>query len=266
MEEDLAVALAGNAGIEEDEDASVFERANEAAEALLESEDGFGDLVVEEGTAAGFLDGAHAGLDDRIGGDSEGQAVDDDATEGFALNVDALPEAGGAEKDGVGSRAEFLEESFAWRGAVKEEGEIEDGQEALIEGAHLGVTGEKAERAAAGDAENALDGCGRGGDKVGFAGVRHGGREIEESLLTVLEVGWDDELASAQFVLGEAETAADVLEAALDGKRGGGENDGGDLFENEGAEKLGDVDGRGLQEGSAGTAAGTTSWGGFLGF
>ena len=72
MEEDLTVALAGNAGIEEDEDAAVYERANEAAEALLESEDGFGDLVVEEGTAAGFLDGAHASLDDRIGGDSEG--------------------------------------------------------------------------------------------------------------------------------------------------------------------------------------------------
>ena len=52
LEEDLAVALASDARIEEDEDAAVFEGTYEAAEALLESEDGFGNLVVEEGTAA----------------------------------------------------------------------------------------------------------------------------------------------------------------------------------------------------------------------
>lgn len=258
--------MAGDAGVEEDEDAAVFERADEATEALLECEDGFRDLIVKERTAAGFLDGAHAGLDDRIGGNGEGQAINDDATEGFALDVDSLPEAGGAEENGVWGGAEFLEEGFARGGAVEEKREIEDRQEALVEGAHLGVTGEKAERAAAGDVENALDGCGCGSDKVGFARVGHRWREIEESLLAIAEVRRNDELAS----VGEAETAADVLEAALDGKRGGGENDGGDLFEDEGAKKLGDVDGRGLKKCSAGTAAsttaGTTAWGGLLEF
>jgi hypothetical protein len=39
-EKGLAVSLPGDAGIEEDEDAAVFERANEAAEALLERENG----------------------------------------------------------------------------------------------------------------------------------------------------------------------------------------------------------------------------------
>ena len=91
LKEDLAVALASNAGIEEDEDAAVFKRADEAAEALLESENGFGDLVVEEGAAAGFLDGAHASLDDGVGGNSEGKAVDDYTAKRFALDVDALP-------------------------------------------------------------------------------------------------------------------------------------------------------------------------------
>jgi len=57
LEEDLAVALAGDAWVEEDQNAPVFKGADEAAKALLESEDGFGDLVVEEGTAAGLFDG-----------------------------------------------------------------------------------------------------------------------------------------------------------------------------------------------------------------
>lgn len=132
LEEYLAVALASDAGIEEDEDAAVFERANEAAEALLESEDGFGNLVVEEGTAARFLDGAHAGLDDGIGGNGERQAINDDATEGFALNVDSLPEAGGAEEDRVGGGAEFFEESLARSRAVEKQRKIEDGEKPLV--------------------------------------------------------------------------------------------------------------------------------------
>jgi hypothetical protein len=250
LEEDLAVALAGDAWIEEDENAAVLERANEAAEALLESEDGFRDLVVEEGTTAGFFDSAHTGLDNGVGGNGERQAINDDATEGFALNVNSLPEAGGAEEDGVGGGAELFEEGLARGGAMEEKREIEDGKKALVEGAHLGVAGEEAEGAAAGDAENALDGCGGGDDEVGFARIRHGGWEVEESLLAIAEVGGDDELAG--FV--EAETATDVLEAALNGEGGGGEDDGGDLFEDASAEELGDVDGRGLEKCTAGAA------------
>ena len=128
MEEGLAVSLSPDAGVEQDQDAAVGERADEPAEALLEGEDGLGDLVVEEGTAAGFFDGLHAGLDDGIGGDGEGQAVDDDATERFALHVDALPEAGGAEEDGVGRGAKLLKQGFARGVAVEKDGEIEDGQ------------------------------------------------------------------------------------------------------------------------------------------
>jgi hypothetical protein len=242
LEEDLAVALAGDTGVEEDQNAAVFKGADEATEALLESEDGFRDLVVEEGTAAGLFDGFHAGLDDGVGGDGEGEAVDDDATESFALDVDTLPEAGGAEEDGIGRGAELLEESFARGCAVEKDGEIEDGKEKVVEGAHLGVRGEEAEGAAAGNAEDALDGDGGGGDEVRVARVGHGWREIEEGLLAIAEMGGDDELAA----VGEAETAAEMLEAALHGKGGGGENDGGDPVEDEGAEQLGDIDGRGL--------------------
>ncbi len=91
LKEDLAVALASDAWIEEDEDASIFKGADEAAETLLESENGFGDLVVEEGAATGFFDCAHASLDDGVGRDCKGKAVDDYTTKRFALDVDALP-------------------------------------------------------------------------------------------------------------------------------------------------------------------------------
>ena len=100
-----------------------------------------------------------------------------------------------------------------------------------MERAHLVVAGEKAERSAVSDAQNTLDGFCGGLDEFGFARVGHGGRQIKESLLTVLKVRRNDELARAQFVLGEAETTAEVLKAALHGERGGGENDGGDLVE-----------------------------------
>jgi hypothetical protein len=79
-EEGLAVAFLGDSIVEQDQDAAIFERADEAAEALLQGQDGGGDLVVEEGLAAGFFNGLHAGGDYRVAGNGEGQAVDDDAT------------------------------------------------------------------------------------------------------------------------------------------------------------------------------------------
>ena len=116
------------------------ERADEAAEALLEGEDGRRDLVVVEGLAAGLLDGLHAGLDDRIAGDGEGQTVDDDATERFALHVNALPEAGGAEEDGVRSGAKLLQQGFARGGAVEKDGEVEYRQQAARRGRASGCS------------------------------------------------------------------------------------------------------------------------------
>ena len=92
-QEGLAVSLSPDARVEEDEDAAVFKRADEAAESLLQSENGFGNLVVEEGFAAGFFYGAHAGLHYGIAGDGKRQAVNDDAAERLALHINALPEA-----------------------------------------------------------------------------------------------------------------------------------------------------------------------------
>jgi hypothetical protein len=106
---------------------------------LLEGDDGLRDLEVVEGVAAGRGDGVGAGFHDGVGGDGEGELVDDDAAELFALHVDSLPEAGGAEEDGVGGVAELLEEDVAGRGALHEERVGELGEEAVVELAHLGV-------------------------------------------------------------------------------------------------------------------------------
>src|ERR1035437_40699 len=166
-EECLAVSLPCDAGVEEDQHAAIFERTDEAAKALLEGENSRRNLVVEEGFAACLFNGLHARLDDRIAGDSEGQAVDDDATQRFALHVHSLPETRRAEEDGVGGGAELLQESFARSRAMQQDGKIQHRQEALVNDVHLGVAGEEAKGAAAGDFQHAL----------GRSGERRGGKE-----------------------------------------------------------------------------------------
>src|ERR1035437_4844099 len=58
-EECLAVSLPGDAGVEENQHAAIFERTDEAAKALFESENSRGNLVVEEGFAAGLFNRLH---------------------------------------------------------------------------------------------------------------------------------------------------------------------------------------------------------------
>jgi hypothetical protein len=61
VQEGDAVAGGADAGVEKHEDAAVGERADEAAEALFEGDDGLGDLEVVEGIATGGGDGVGAG-------------------------------------------------------------------------------------------------------------------------------------------------------------------------------------------------------------
>ena len=188
FEEDPAVALPLDAAVEEHQDAAVGEGPDEAAEALLEGDDGGGDLEVEEGFAAGGFDGVHAGLDDGVGGDGEGEAVDDDAGELVPLDVDTLPEGGGAEEDGVRGVAELLEKDVARGGAVEQERIGELLQHAVVKQAHLGVRGKKTEGAALRDFEDASHALRGLIEEAGFAGVGHTRREIQEGLTGVAEV------------------------------------------------------------------------------
>ena len=100
---------------------------------------------------------------------------------------------------------------MAGGGALHEQRVGELGEEAVVELAHLGVAGEEAEGAAAGDLEDAADFFGGLREEVGVARWGHAGREIEERLFGVVEVAGDDEL----FGEGDAEAALEVVEAGV---------------------------------------------------
>ncbi len=79
VEEGGAVAGGADARVEQHEDAAIAQGTDQAAEALLEGDDGLRDLQVIEGVAAGGGDGVGAGFHDGVRGDGEGELVDDDA-------------------------------------------------------------------------------------------------------------------------------------------------------------------------------------------
>src|SRR5262249_45227419 len=134
-----AVLFLEDAVVEQGEQAAVVERADQAAKALFQSNDGGGDLVVEEGVAAVFVDGFDAGSDYRITRHGEGQAVDDHAAELLALHVNALPEGRGGEEHGVRGDAELLKQRGLWGIPLQEHGEVEDAEKAMVDVVHLRV-------------------------------------------------------------------------------------------------------------------------------
>src|SRR6185503_18706638 len=84
--------------------------ADEAAEALFEFDDGFWKLVIAERVAAGLADRVEAGFEERVVGHSERELGDDHGLQRVAGNVDALPEAVGAEEDGPWVGFELFEQ------------------------------------------------------------------------------------------------------------------------------------------------------------
>ncbi len=105
---------------------------------------------------------------------------------------------------------------------------------------------------------------GGGFRKFGIAWVGHVGREIEQGLLAVSKVRGDDEFAGVGRGRGACGCArsrpgtVSVAEVRIDGRDG---------LEEQFVEQLGDVDGRGLEEGGAGIASafGRDAGGGFVG-
>ncbi len=75
-----------------------------------------------------------------------------------------------AEEDGVGGVAKLLQEDVARRRALHEQRVGELGEKAVVQLAHLGVAGEEAEGAAAGDLEDSADALGGLRKEVWVAG------------------------------------------------------------------------------------------------
>jgi len=221
LDENFSILFFEDAVVEQDEEAAVVEGADEASEALLEGDDGGGDGVVEEAVAAIVVDGFAACLDDGVAGDGEGDFIDDDAAQLVALDIDSLPEGRGGKQDGVGGGAELLDERGFGRGALQEHGVVELSEERVVNLLHLSVAGEEAEGAAAGDLQKLADADGGLGGEVGVARVGHVWRNVEDGLGLVVEVGGDDEFASAF----EAEAGLDVVEAVGNRESGRSEDD-----------------------------------------
>src|SRR5690606_34285821 len=97
LEELLPVALLRDALVEDDGDAHVRLAADEAADALAQRDDGERHEVVVERARIALADG----VDDRVVRRRERQLVDDEPGERLARDVDAGPEALGAEQDGA---------------------------------------------------------------------------------------------------------------------------------------------------------------------
>ena len=110
IEESFAVGFGCDAGVEDDDDSFVLFGADESSEALFEFEDGFGELIVEEGVPAVDSDLFESGLEQRLIGYGEGQLGDHEVGEGFAGYVDALPEAIGSQQDAVLVASKFVEQ------------------------------------------------------------------------------------------------------------------------------------------------------------
>ena len=205
VEEDAAVALALDAGVEQHEDAAVVKRADEAAEALLQGDDSAGHLVVEEGACRRLLrsrpmralttgsDGTAKGRRSMMTQESCSPCT---STPCQKLEV--------PKSTALGVSRNCCEQDVARSSALHEEREGQLGQHALVHDAHLRVAGEQAEGAASGDLEHAAGALGGLREEVGVARVGHAGGQIQQRLLLVVEVGWDDELAG----VGQAEALA----------------------------------------------------------
>ena len=101
IEESFAVGFGRDAGVEDDDDSGVMFGADESSETLFEFEDGFGELVVEEGVSAVDSDLFKSPLEQWFIGYGERQLGDHEVREGFAGDVDALPETIGSQQDAV---------------------------------------------------------------------------------------------------------------------------------------------------------------------
>ncbi len=195
---------------------------------MAEFEDGFGDGVFHEGVDALFLEVLDAGGGHGVVGDGEGEAGDDDVAESFAGDVDAGPEAVGAEEDTVGVFFEFFEHLMACHAAaLDEELPVLAGAvvfEEVGHGLHLAVAGEEDKGAAVGEIEEVADAFAEGGLEVGGAGLGHGLDEIEAHLFVEIEGAFD---AGGGAVFG-ADAAAEPAEFGIvsDGERGAGEDAG----------------------------------------
>src|SRR5689334_2179177 len=191
---------------------------------LLEADDGFRQLVVEERVPALTLDVREPRSEQWIVRRGEGQLVAHHQRQRVARHVDAFPEALASEQHGVAERAEAREQLAARALALDQQRIVEafprQRRGTRGSGALEGTQRrEQQERAAAAGGER---GHGGGDDRVGMLeAVRrwNPARHIEQGLMSVVERA----VPAPGRRLGESELAPIEREVAVHGERGGGE-------------------------------------------
>jgi hypothetical protein len=101
FEEKLAIRLCQNSRIEEYHNSGIGGSAYQSTEALFQFDDRLRNLIVHERVTACRCNGFQPGLGQRSIRYGKWQFGDDDVREGFAANIDPLPEAVHAKQHGL---------------------------------------------------------------------------------------------------------------------------------------------------------------------
>ncbi len=195
-EEDAAVALLDHPAVEDEDDAAVVAVADEAAEALLETQDRLGDGVGAERVAAGSFDGLGAGFENRFRRHLEGETGDDDLFQRSPRHIDPFPEGVGGEEDAGRVGGKVFEQTVAalvpLAQAVVAAG-LQARRQFGVDPAQQGVGGEEDEGAAVGGDDGTLA---QFADRLGVARrPRFGdaGGDGEEGLAGKVEGGVEED-------------------------------------------------------------------------
>src|SRR5208283_4239740 len=153
VEKHVPVLLLEDTVVQQAEQATVAERANQPAKPLLQRDHGTRDLVLEEGIAAIFVYRLDSRGHHGIVRHGKRQLVDDDATQLLALHVNSLPEGRRRKQYGVWRQPKLLQQRILGCAALKQHGVFQLAQQPLVKLIHQRMAGEQAEGATARDVQ-----------------------------------------------------------------------------------------------------------------
>ena len=257
-EKDPSVRLVENSRIEDGHGALIAVTADQTSKPLFQFDGGFGNLVVHERVSAGGPNGLLPGFDQWAVGNRKGELGDDDGLQRVTGHVDALPEAFGAEQNGVRIGREAFDHARSGQAVgLGKEGDALGGEPRRQLGSDAAeqiVAGEEYQRPSRGGCDVPANQFRNEPFVAGWVGGRFG-HSIDED---ELRLGRVVEGAAEFFLvrLGETQTGLEEIKRRIsaDGERGAGEDDAGDAFEEMFAERRADVE-RGLGKTHAPSAA-----------
>src|SRR5262249_26856372 len=244
LQENLTIRHALNTRIQQGQNPSVRLGADQPAKALFECQNRLRHLKLSKRIAAVLLQGVYSRGDNRIAGDREGQTVDDHARKLFAGDVDTLPETRGREQHSPWRIFEALQQYRSRRCTLQQQRKRHPRSHTLEQIVHLGIAGEQTKRAAFAELEELYDFIGSGDRESRVAHIGNGSRQIEEGLLSPVEL-WRQ---AAFLSVVQSQPLADVLESATDRESRGGHYDGVKLLKQALAQDLTDINGCGRQK------------------